>query len=105
MKISANRVIVEIFNRFELPQWFRFFTGGIQIFGAIGIIAGIWSESLSIWVSLGIAIMMFLINLSHIQTNDSIKQMIFPFLIMVLSLIISILIYKSIYHHQRIAWR
>jgi uncharacterized membrane protein YphA (DoxX/SURF4 family) len=38
MKFIDNPVMVEMFNRVGLGQWFRYFTGALEIIGGVGVL-------------------------------------------------------------------
>lgn len=40
-KLTDIDLVVEDFDRYGYPEWFRFVTGGIEIFGGLGLLVGL----------------------------------------------------------------
>ncbi|WP_284139112.1 MULTISPECIES: DoxX family protein [unclassified Virgibacillus] len=90
MKFTSPKM-VEGFNHFGLPQWFRVITGLFEWVGAIAIIAGIWYTPLVIWAGLWLAIIMFFAMLTHIRAKDPVASLKMPGLLFAFSLLVVIL--------------
>ncbi|MCQ6559393.1 DoxX family protein [Paenibacillus mendelii] len=90
-KIAGAKMQVEVFRHIKLPQWFRVFTGFVQVAGAAGLLAGFWDKGMLSLAALWIGCTMLGAVLSHIRVNDPIKQMFAPFLLMILSMTLALL--------------
>lgn len=89
MKFSKQ--MVEAFNHYGYPGWFRVFTGVAELVSAALVIAGIWNEALAAWGGLLISATMLGAIFTHIKVKDTVKQMIMPFLLLILGLIVLII--------------
>jgi putative oxidoreductase len=73
-KIAGNKMSAEVFEHLKLPQWFRFFTGLVEVIGAAVLIVGFWQPS---WIAVG-ALWFGIISLggilAHIRVKDTFKQ-------------------------------
>lgn len=95
-KLFGAKMQVEVFNHLKLPQWFRLVTGIVQLIGAATFVIGIWLPLFAVFGSLWIGITMFFAIMSHVRVKDSVKQMISPMILMLISIIILILNYSSL---------
>ena len=82
---------VEAFRHLKLPQWFRRFTGLVQLAGVAGLIAGFWNKGILSLSALWIACVMLGAVLFHARVSDPLKQMMAPLLLMILSIILAVL--------------
>ena len=73
MKFTSEKM-VEGFNHFGLPQWFRIVTGIFEWIGAIGLIVGIWYPIVAALSGIWIAIIMFFAIITHIRAKDPLSQ-------------------------------
>ncbi|MCM3629819.1 DoxX family protein [Paenibacillus glycanilyticus] len=80
MKFRSQQM-VEGFQHYGYPGWFRILTGIIEVISAILVIAGIWNETLAAWGSLIIIVTMLGAIFTHLRINDSMKQMTMPILL------------------------
>ncbi len=47
-KVAGIRMPVDNFNRYGYPQWFRVFTGLVELAGAAGMVVGLFAEEAAI---------------------------------------------------------
>ncbi|WP_409348076.1 DoxX family protein [Paenibacillus gyeongsangnamensis] len=95
-KIAGATMQVEAFNHLKLPQWFRTFTGFVQLIGVAGLIAGFWNKgSLSI-STLWIACTMLGAILFHLRVGDPLKRWAAPLLLMIVSITLSFLYFSEL---------
>ncbi|HLR67075.1 DoxX family protein [Virgibacillus alimentarius] len=87
MKFTSKEM-VDGFNHFGLPQWFRIVTGLFEWIGAIGIIVGIWYPQLAFLSGMWLAMIMFFAILAHVRAKDPISQTKMPAILLVLSLVV-----------------
>ncbi len=73
-KVTGSKMHVEGFKQWGLPQWFRIFTGIVELVGAAALIIGFWEPS---WAIVG-ALLLGLTALggiaTHMRVKDSFKQ-------------------------------
>ena len=89
MKFTSQ--MVEGFKHFGYPSWFRVFTGLMEILSAALVIAGIWNETFAAWGALLMVFTMIGAILTHIKMKDSIKGMMMPIILLVLSLVLFVI--------------
>ncbi|MFG6116063.1 DoxX family protein [Halobacillus sp. MO56] len=68
-KLAGEKNQVELFESIELPQWFRFVTGLVQLAGAAGLLIGYWYPEVAALAGIWIGITMFLACLSHFRVK------------------------------------
>ncbi|MDO8715852.1 MAG: DoxX family protein [Dehalococcoidales bacterium] len=56
--ILGTKMMVDNFNRYRYPQWFRLVTGAVAVVGAVGMVIGIWIEEVAIGAGLWLSAMM-----------------------------------------------
>ena len=95
MKFGAKQMVDE-FNRFRLPQWFRVVTGLVEIIGAAFVIAGIWNTTLAVIGGLLISFTMFGAILTHLRVKDSVSKAMMPIFLLILGLIVVVLNWSSL---------
>ncbi|SDO84781.1 DoxX-like family protein [Paenibacillus sp. yr247] len=86
MKFGSKQM-VEGFNHYGYPGWFRVFTGLVEVISAVLVIAGIWNGTFAAWGSLLIAITMIGAIFTHIRIKDNVRQMMMPIILLILGLV------------------
>lgn len=89
IKFTSEKM-VEGFDHFGLPQWFRIVTGVFEWLGAFGMIIGIWYPTLALLSGIWLAIIMFFAILTHLRAKDPIAQSGMPAILLVLSIIVAL---------------
>ncbi|MFC5471045.1 DoxX family protein [Cohnella suwonensis] len=87
-KVSGSKMHVEGFKKWGLPQWFRVFTGLVEIVGAAGLIVGYWEPSWAALAGLGLGVTMVVAMLVHVRIKDSMKETMPSILLAILSLVV-----------------
>jgi uncharacterized membrane protein YphA (DoxX/SURF4 family) len=95
MKFGSKQM-VEGFKHYGYPGWFRGFTGIVEIISGILVIAGIWNGKWAAWGSLLIVITMIGGIFTHIKIKDHVRQMILPFILLILGLIVFLINYNTL---------
>ncbi|TYP74117.1 DoxX family protein [Paenibacillus methanolicus] len=90
-KIAGAQHQVELFESIKLPQWFRVFTGCVQIAGCIGLLIGYWYPEVAAWSAIFIGIMMLAALLSHLRVKHPIAKMIPALLNLVIAIAVVLL--------------
>lgn len=54
-KLSGNPMMVQVFAAVGLGQWFRYFTGGLEVAGALGLLNGHTAGLAAVMLSLVMA--------------------------------------------------
>ncbi|HET7657677.1 MAG TPA: DoxX family protein [Bacillales bacterium] len=88
-KIMGAKYWVDMFNHLGLPQWFRVFTGFIQLAGAIMLIYGYWSAEAIAWAGIWLGITMLLACLAHFRIKDPIGKTLPAFVFVVLIFVLT----------------
>lgn len=94
-KIAGASMQVEVFRHLKLPQWFRTFTGFVQLAGVAGLVAGFWNEVMLSVSALWIACIMLGAVLFHVRVSDPLKQTMAPLVLMLLSILLAVLNFLS----------
>lgn len=90
MKLGSQQM-VEGFKNYGYPAWFRVFTGVVELAAAVLVIAGIWNSTLAAWGGLVIVVTMLGAIFTHIKIKDALKDMMMPFILLVLGLIVLVI--------------
>lgn len=90
-KIVGMSMQVQVFKHLKLPQWFRVFTGIVQLAGTAGLVVGFWNKGVFPFAALWIACTMLGAIFFHVRVRDPLKQFIAPIILMILSLILALL--------------
>ncbi|MWC30927.1 DoxX family protein [Paenibacillus sp. MMS18-CY102] len=75
-KLAGAKHQIELFDSVKLPQWFRVWTGYVQIAGCIGLIIGYWYPEIAAWTAICIGIMMLVAYFSHIRVKHPIGKVV-----------------------------
>ena len=84
-KLAGTQQMVEMFDHFKYPRWFMYFTGVVEIFGALGVLLGIFVPVLAVLGALLLAATMVGAVLTHVRSRDPLSMMIPPGILLVLS--------------------
>jgi len=57
-KVAGMRMQIDNFNRYGYPQWFRVFTGLVELAGAAGMVVGLFAEEVAITAAFVLAVTM-----------------------------------------------
>ncbi|HEX7064887.1 MAG TPA: DoxX family protein [Bacillales bacterium] len=107
-KMMGAKYWMDMFNHLDLPQWFRVFTGIVQLIGAAGLIIGYWFAEAAAWGAIWLEMTMLLACVAHFRIKDSIAKTwpAFMFVVMILALIIinkndflHLFSWEGLYHH------
>ena len=88
MKFGAKQMKQE-FQRYGFSQGFRIFTGLIELTGAVGLILGIWYPQFTVLAGILLALTMIGALITHIRIKDPGKTMGAPFLLLILSIVVT----------------
>lgn len=89
--LAGAKKALENFAHIQVPTWFRYVTGLVQLVGAIGMIIGIWVPSYAFLAGIWLGITMLVGALLHVRIKDPFKETAPALVIMLLALIVSIL--------------
>ncbi|WLR42308.1 DoxX family protein [Bacillus carboniphilus] len=96
MKFGSKQM-VDDFKNFGYPGWFRVFTGLMEIFSAVLVIAGIWNLSMAAWGGLLIVVTMMGAIFTHIKIKDTVKNMMMPIILLIFGLIVLLINFESLF--------
>ncbi|CAN5651725.1 hypothetical protein BH24ACT21_BH24ACT21_16670 [soil metagenome] len=85
-KLAGAQQMVEMFDHFKYPRWFMYFTGAVEIVGALGVLVGILAPVLAVLGGLLLAATMVGAVFTHIRVKDSVSMMVPPGILLVLSI-------------------
>lgn len=95
LQLSSNlnfiKMHVDNFDRLKLPQWFRVFTGLVELVGAIAIIVGIWTPSWAAWAGILLAVTMLGAVAAHIRGKDPAGQTVFPLVLLIIAVAVTVI--------------
>ncbi len=95
-KILGHEQQVAIFKHLKLPQWFRLVTGWVEVVGVVGLIIGFWLPWVVVIAGLWFAITMLIGAIVHIRVKDSYSKSIPAFILLIISVILSILNFSEL---------
>lgn len=84
-KLAGTDQMVEEFDRYGYPQWFRTFTGVVEITGAAGVLAGLFRPALTAPAALLLAATMAGALATHIRLGDPAKNLAPPSALLAMS--------------------
>lgn len=84
-KLAATGQMVEEFDRYGYPQWFRVFTGAVEVTGGLGMVAGLFRPALTVPAALLLSATMAGALATHIRLGDPAKNMAPPAVLLTLS--------------------
>ncbi|MFC5403467.1 DoxX family protein [Cohnella soli] len=87
-KVTGAEAMVAGFRKWGLPQWFRVFTGLVEIVGAAGLVVGYWEPSWAALASLGLGVTMVVAVLVHVRAKDDMKATMPSILLAILSFVL-----------------
>ncbi|MEH6942233.1 DoxX family protein [Bacillus sp. JJ722] len=85
------------FKYFGYSDSFRLFTGFFEIASAIVILAGVWIEPLATIGGLMIVATMIGAIMTHIKMKDQLKNMMMPFFLLVLGIVVTALNWSALF--------
>ncbi|HIV74233.1 MAG TPA: DoxX family protein [Candidatus Pseudogracilibacillus intestinigallinarum] len=81
----------EGFKYFGYGDSFRIFTGAFEIIGAIFLLVGIWMGNLALIGAIMLVLAMVGAVFTHIKIKDTVKNMMMPIVLLLLSLIVVVM--------------
>ncbi|MGM9950159.1 MAG: DoxX family protein [Lysinibacillus sp.] len=91
-KLSGSRSYYFAFIRWRLPDWFRLFTGVVEMLGAFLLFLGIWFATSILFGAILLLLVCIGGTLVHLSAKDSTEDMIPILLLGLLSLILILLL-------------
>ncbi len=89
-KFAAADQMVEDFDRFGYPQWFRVVTGGIEVGGALGMLVGFFRPSITPFAGLLLAATMTGAVATHIRIKDPAQNVLPPTVLLAMTTFVSL---------------
>lgn len=84
-KLAGTDPMVEEFDRYGYPQWFRIFTGAVEITGALGMLVGLFRPALTTPAALLLSATMAGALATHVRLGDPAKNLAPPAALLMLS--------------------
>ena len=84
-KLVGTDKMVEDFEEYGYPQWFRVFTGAVEITGAAGLLAGFFWPRVTPPAALLLSATMAGALATHVRLGDPVKNMAPPSMLLALS--------------------
>lgn len=95
-KLIGQKMHVDNFVRWRLPQWFRIVTGLVEIAGAAALIVGYWEPSWAAWGALWLGFTMLCGVLVHLRVRDKAKEMLPSVVLLVLAVVLALLLWSDL---------
>ncbi|WP_154835970.1 DoxX family protein [Staphylococcus pasteuri] len=89
--LSGNRNSKEKFKKLNMPIWFMYLTGTIQIIGGITMLVGIWHALVGAFSGFWIAMLMAGAVTVRMKSGERIKDVYLPLMIGFLALLVFLL--------------
>ncbi len=90
MKLTDADHQIQEFNRYGYPQWARYPTGGLEVGGGLGVLAGLLWPVLTLAGSLTISLVLLGAVATHIRLNDPLPRLALPAGLLAATLLITI---------------
>lgn len=91
MKLAGAEDLVEDFERYGYPQWFRALTGAIEVLAAVVLFASFFmSSSIELLGSVVVVVVMFGALVTHVKVGDDVSDMIPPVVLLALALVVAL---------------
>lgn len=84
-KLAGTDQMVEEFDRYGYPKWFRTFTGVVEVTGAAGVLAGLFRPALTAPAALLLSATMAGALATHIRLADPAKNLAPPSALLAMS--------------------
>ncbi len=84
-KLAGVDQMVDEFDRYRYPQWFRIVTGLVEVSGALGMLAGIFRPVVAPFAGLLLAATMAGALATHLRIKDPVAKMAPPTVLLILS--------------------
>ena len=84
-KLAATDQMTEEFDRYGYPQWFRIFTGAVEMTGAAGMLLGLFRPAVTPFAALLLSATMVGALATHIRLGDPAKNLAPPATLLTLS--------------------
>lgn len=81
-KLLGVDMQVEAFATWNLPTWFMYVTGALEVAGGIGLLV----KQVRLWAALGLAVTMVGAIITHLLNNEA-SQIVVPIVLLLLSLL------------------
>ena len=86
------------FERFDFPKWFKYVSGIIEIGSGLLVLYGLIHPTAAAWGGGLIAITMIGAVYSQLKVGDSFKNILFPLIVLGLSLFVLVLNWSSLFN-------
>ncbi|MGF1470683.1 MAG: DoxX family protein [Rubrobacteraceae bacterium] len=91
-KLAGTQQMVGMFEHFKYPRWFMYFTGIVEVTGALAVLAGIFVPVLAVLGGLLLAATMVGALATHIRVGDPGSMMAPPAILLVLAIVVLFLV-------------
>ena len=91
-KLGGAQQMLDDFDRFKYPRWFMYFTGGLEVASALGVLAGIFVPVLAVLGGLLLAATMVGAVSTHVRMKDPASRIVPPLVLLVLAITVIILV-------------
>lgn len=91
-KLAGSQQMVEMFEHFRYPRWFMYFTGVVEVTGALGVLIGIFVPILALLGGLLLIATMIGALITHVRVKDPASRMAPPAVLLVLAVIVIFLV-------------
>lgn len=89
-KLAGSADMVDDFDRFHYPQWFRVVTGAVEVSGALGLLLGLFRPALAPLAGLLLGATMTGALATHAKVKDPNDKFAPPTLLLILVALVSV---------------
>ena len=89
-KLAGSNEMVDDFDRFRYPQWFRVVTGAAEVGGALGLLLGLFRPLLTPLAGLLLSATMTGAVATHIRIKDPAKKTALPAVLLGLAVFVAV---------------
>ena len=89
-KLAGSNEMVDDFDRFRYPQWFRVVTGAVEVGGALGLLLGLFRPLLTPLAGFLLSVTMTGAVVTHVRIKDPVKKSVPPAVLLGLALFVTV---------------
>lgn len=84
-KLVGTEQIISEFARYGYPQWFMYFTGLVEVTGALGLLVGFFRPVVTPFAALLLVGTMLGALFTHVRIGDPLQTLVAPFVLLLIA--------------------
>lgn len=84
-KLVGTEQIISEFARYGYPQWFMYFTGLVEVTGALGLLVGFFRPVVTPFAALLLVGTMLGALFTHVRIGDPLQTLVVPFVLLLIA--------------------